>query len=138
MSGPTDFAFLPQPSWLTQPFWDQAAGGVLSRQQCRSCGYNMFPPQFACTTCLGIDLDWVASTGRGRVYSFSVLYIGVDGRRLAEPTILADVDLEEGWHMLTHIVNCPTEEVRCGLRVNVIWRPLSPTLKLPVFAPDTF
>ena len=60
---------------------------------------------------------------------------GPDGSPLPEPKILADVNLEEGWHMMTNIVDCPPEHVACGMAVAVTWQRLSTTINLPVFSP---
>ncbi|WP_340151254.1 Zn-ribbon domain-containing OB-fold protein [uncultured Sneathiella sp.] len=127
--------FIPEPSWLTQPFWDNANKGVLTRQKCKNCGFEFFPPQFACRQCLGTELTWVPSKGRGRIYSFSVLHMAPDGRPLVNPTILADVDLDEGWHMMTNIEDCPVEQLECDMEVSLKWRRLSDLINLPVFSP---
>lgn len=135
MSDTGNQAFIPEPSWLSQPFWDNANNGVLSRQKCAACGFEMFPPQFACRRCLSTTLDWIASSGKGSLYSFVVLHMGADGSPLAQPKILADVDLQEGWHMMTNIVDCPVDRVRCDMAVAVTWQRLSCSINLPVFAP---
>ena len=135
MSGVGSHMFMPEPSWLSQPFWDRANKGILSRQRCVDCQFEMFPPQFACRRCLSTNLEWAASTGLGRLYSFTVLCMAPDGSPLPEPKILADVNLEEGWHMMTNIVDCPPEHVACGMAVAVTWQRLSTTINLPVFSP---
>lgn len=135
MSEAPEFGFVPTPSPLTQSFWDSAAAEVLVRQRCRGCGSNMFPPQFACRTCLSVELEWTASTGFGTLYSFSVLHMSDAGLPLPVPTVLADVNLEEGWHMMTNIVGCSFEDVTIGMPLEVSWRRLSPTINLPVFIP---
>ncbi len=135
MSGGGAPVFLPEPSWLTQPFWDLANKGILSRQRCADCQFEMFPPQFACRQCLSTNLEWMASTGLGRLYSYTILHMAPDGSPLTEPKILADVDLEEGWHMMTNIVDCAPEAVACGMAVAVTWQRLSSAINLPVFSP---
>jgi len=51
MSGRTELS-LPDPTWLTQPFWDAAKEGKLLCQQCDVCKRYFFPPEVACTDCL--------------------------------------------------------------------------------------
>ncbi|MEX0407307.1 OB-fold domain-containing protein [Aquibium sp. LZ166] len=136
MNGSSAGTFVPEPSWLTLPFWEHANRGVLCRQKCASCGYDMFPPQFACRRCLGTDLPWVSSSGRGRIYSFTILDMGTDGRPLPQQKVLADVDLEEGWHMMTNVVGCPPDRVSFGMEVRVVWQRLSDRINLPVFVPE--
>jgi uncharacterized protein len=128
-----DDSFVPTPSWLTQPFWDNAQREVLSVQVCADCQNKIFPPQFACPSCLGTDWEWVPSRGRGTIYSFTEAHLDPIGRRLAEPTLIADVDLDEGWHIMTNIVDASPSDVSIGSAVEVVWRRLSPEINLPLF-----
>jgi uncharacterized OB-fold protein len=124
--------FIPSPSPLTQPFWDAANQGVLVRQRCSECSFDQFPPQFACRHCLSTSLEWVPSSGLGTLYSFSVLQMSDLGLPLDTPTVLADIDLAEGWHLLTNL-DCEVSAVAIGMELQVVWRRLSPEINLPVF-----
>jgi uncharacterized OB-fold protein len=54
------------------------------------------------------------------------------------PYVVAIVDLDEGYRMLTNITNCPPEAVECGQRVEVAWDVvLSDGRRLPTFMPST-
>ena len=126
--------FIPSPSPLSQPFWDAANEGVLVRQRCSMCAFEQLPPQFACRRCLATTLEWVPSSGRGTLYSFSVLHMSDAGLPLDTPTVLADVDLHEGCHLLTNL-DCDLPAVTIGMELQVAWRRLSAEINLPVFRP---
>lgn len=111
----------PEPGSLTAPFWEAATRRELVRPVCRSCGRNFFSPQIACPSCLGEDWEYRSSTGRGRVYSASVVHRS-PGPAFDVPFRLAIVDLDEGWSMLANIVGGPDD--RCppsGTPVEVTW-----------------
>jgi uncharacterized OB-fold protein len=51
------------------------------------------------------------------------------------PYVLAIVDLEEGWTMLSNIVGCVPEAVQIGMSVRVTWLAAGNSMLLPVFEP---
>lgn len=64
----------PTPSPLTQPFWDGTKRGELLVQRCPECGHNVWTPQLACNRCLNESLQWTRVSGRGTIYSFTVMH----------------------------------------------------------------
>ena len=125
---------LPRPTSLSRPHWDGCKAGELRVQRCRECGGFVFIPQPLCTHCQSEALDWVASTGRGTVYSYTVVH-RPPRPAFAVPYVVAIVELEEGWHMLTNLVDCRPEDVRVGMPVEVSFRALSEQITLPYFRP---
>lgn len=122
---------LPMPTPVSAPFWEGCAAGELRVQHCDDCEERFFPPLPACPRCLGDRLRWVASSGRGVVYSYSVVH-RPQVPSLAVPYVVAIVELEEGWRMATNVVDCPPEDVAVGLAVRVSFRRVS-EVTLPFF-----
>ena len=51
------------------------------------------------------------------------------------PYVLAYVDLDEGFRIMTNVVGTPrVEDVKCGMRVKVQWEDYE-EVALPLFAP---
>ena len=125
---------LPRPTALSRPHWDGCREGVLRVQRCRDCGQLVFIPQPLCTRCQSDALDWTESSGRGVVYSYSVVH-RPPRPAFEVPYVVAIVELEEGWHMLTNLVECRPEDVRVGLLVEVAFRRISDEITLPYFRP---
>lgn len=88
---------------LTEEFWAAAARRELVRPVCRDCGRNFFTPQIACPACLSENWTYEPSTGRGRVYSATVVH-KASTPGVAVPFHLGIVDLDEGWSMLSTLV----------------------------------
>jgi uncharacterized protein len=103
-------------SALTDGFWKAAERRELVRPVCRDCGRNFFTPQVACPGCLSENWSYEPSSGRGRVYSATVVHKastpGVD-----VPFHLGIVDLDEGWSMLTTL----DRALPIGAPVEVTW-----------------
>lgn len=124
---------LPEPSELTRPFWEGCRQGELRVQRCDDCGRRFFTPLPACPACLSRNWAWVASSGAGTLYSFTVV------RRPARPDrpvpyVIGLIDLDEGWTMMSNVVDCDPDRLRCGARVAVRFQPLSDEIVLPMFA----
>lgn len=127
---------LPRPTSLSRPHWDGCKEGVLRVQRCRACGQFVFIPQPICTRCQADALEWVASSGRGTVYSHTVVH-RPPRPVFPAPYVVAIIELEEGWHMLSNVVDCRPEDVHVGLPVEVTFRPMSDAISLPYFRPRT-
>ena len=54
---------LPEPTPLSQPYWDALSDGRLTFQHCGKCGHNWLPPRAECPECLGPEWDWQAASG---------------------------------------------------------------------------
>jgi len=126
---------LPRPTELSRPHWDGCRQGELRFQRCRDCGAAVFIPQPVCGGCFGSELVWETSSGRGTVYSHSVVHRPpVPGFEVPYAVIV--VELEEGWFMLSNLVDCEPSNARIGLAVEVCFREASDEITLPCFRPS--
>ena len=113
----------------TKPFWDAAASGTLLLKKCNACGEVHYYPRALCPYCFGDKTEWLAASGRGTIYSYSVM------RRTEVPYVIAYVTLEEGVTMMTNIVDCDPDAVRIGQRVKLSFRPSDGGPPVPMFTP---
>ncbi len=125
---------LPQPTRITQAYWDAAKENRLLIQQCASCGKHQFYPREFCVSCLSEDIKWVPSKGKGRVYTYTVNHRPANAA-LSErvPYVVAAVDLDEGVRMIANIVDKPVDQVKIGSRVEVRFEKLNDEITLPQF-----
>lgn len=121
----------------TKEFWQGAKKGQLLVQHCNDCNTNIFFPKKFCPKCWSANLSWINGSGKGVVYTFSVIRDGVEPKFMGDlPYVLAMVDLEEGIRMTTRIVNCDPEVVEIGMPVTVTFQEISPEFSLPMFQPQ--
>jgi uncharacterized OB-fold protein len=123
---------LPQPTALSQPHWDACREGKLKVQRCSQCKTYVFIPQPCCTNCQSSELAWVESSGRGKVYSFSIVH-RAPRPQFEVPYAVAIIELEEGWHMLSNVLECPMGAVEVDLPVVVKFRKMTDEITLPYF-----
>lgn len=96
-------------------FEDALARGEFTIQQCKDCGRHVFYPRQLCNHCGSSDLKWVAPSGRGTVYSTSVVRRRPDK---GGDYNIALIDLEEGPRMLSRVVDVDPVEVAIGMPVS--------------------
>lgn len=125
---------LPQSTEVTRPFWEAAARRQLIHPRCNGCERAFFPPHLACPHCRVTSWSWVESAGRGEIYSFSVVHRAPQPG-FTPPYVIAVVDLDEGFELMTNIVESASAEVRIGQRVRVAWHEEGDAV-LPMFVPD--
>ena len=87
---------------LTDEFWAATAQHRLVRPVCDDCGRSFFTPRFCCPYCRCERWTYEQSTGRGRIYSGTVVHRGPD-ESWPTPYVLVVVDLDEGWNMLSRL-----------------------------------
>lgn len=83
-------------------------------QRCSGCGAHVFQPRVMCPSCGGEALDWVAPTGRGTVYSTTVIRRRPD--RGGDYNV-ALIDLAEGVRMMSRVEGLAPGAVSIGLPV---------------------
>lgn len=125
---------LPVPTKVSQPYWDGCREGRLRIQRCSACGTHLFYPVYMCHECTSQKLEWIDASGRGTVYSYSVIYRApYAGLSDSGPYTVALVELEEGPIMMSQIVDVAPETVRVGDAVQVEFQRASDEIDLPVF-----
>ncbi len=119
----------------TKPYWDGAKRHELMIQKCKPCNRFYFYPRDFCPTCFSFDTEWVKVSGRGVVYSYTICHRGGPGFEDDAPYNLALVELEEGVRMMSTIVECPGEDLKIGMAVEVVFDDVTDTVTLPRFKP---
>lgn len=125
----------PHPTVFTQPFWEGTRVGELRVQRCNDCEHWRWTPQIACPRCLSESGDWRVTSGRGELYSFTIIRRPVDPSRFGEPYVLAVVQLEEGPYMLTNMVECELDDLEVGMPVAVRFERIDDEFTVYPFAP---
>ena len=127
---------LPTPLPWTSPFWEGCKRHELLIQRCGDCGVNVFYPKLYCPNCLSPNMEWIRSSGRGKVYSFTTIYsYAPTAFADSVPYTVAIVRLEEGVQMMSNVVDCAPDEVRCDMEVRVTFDDVTDDFTLPKFRP---
>ena len=112
-----------------EAFWKAAKEGRFTIPICSACGKAHWYPRAICPFCASDKVEWCAASGKGTIYTYSVM------RRAKEPYAIAYVTLAEGPTMMTNIVNCDFDALRIGDDVTVQFADSENGPPVPVFKP---
>jgi uncharacterized protein len=135
MSGPGSRP-VPAPDAVSAPFWEAARKWSLAVQRCQSCGYYNHPPRSFCDKCLSQTLTFEPVSGRGHIYTFTVMHQrDVAGFENDAPFINVVVELVEQ-PLLLMASNLPIDErdrVTIGAPVEVWFEDRGEATVVPQF-----
>lgn len=129
---------LPAADDLSQPFWEAAKQQQLVIQRCRECGYFNHPPRPACDACQSPQLHFEPVSGRGTIYSFTVMHQpNVAGFEDQIPylNILVELDEQPRLFMVATVPAVAEGKIQIGGRVEVYFEEVSADVTLPQFRP---
>ncbi|MEM2941097.1 MAG: Zn-ribbon domain-containing OB-fold protein [Thermoproteota archaeon] len=92
---------------------------------CENCNSNFFPPRKICPKCRRKGkIKQVEFSGRGKVFSYTIVNIGSRAFEKYAPYIIGLIELEEGPRVISQIVDCKPEDVYIGMEVEACFRKL--------------
>jgi uncharacterized OB-fold protein len=127
---------LPVVTEENRPFWEGCQQGKLLLQQCSECHHYQFYPRLYCMQCSSDSLHWVESSGRGAIYSYTIIHQNKSLQFVHDtPYNVAIVQLDEGPRLLSNIVEIEATELRIDLPVKVMFDRVNEMISLPRFKP---
>lgn len=119
----------PQANAETEAYWKAASEGKLLVKHCTECNQSHHYPRSLCPFCFSDKTEWKECSGKGTLYSYSVM------RRAPVPYAIAYVTLAEGPTMLTNMADCDFDKLKLGQSVKVVFKPSEGGAPLPMFTP---
>jgi uncharacterized OB-fold protein len=92
-------------------YFGKLAEGIFEIPRCQFCSRFHFFPRICCPYCGSQALIWTAPTGRGVVYSTTVI------RKPEGDYTVCLVDLAEGPRLMSRVMGMPVNDVRIGMAV---------------------
>ena len=121
-------------SRAAEPYWEGCRQGELRYQRCTECREVNMKPASTCAACGADALTWERSEGRGRLYSWTVVW-RPQHPSFQVPYAPAIIELDEGFWLMSAMISCDVEDLRADLPVIVEFRPASDDVTLPYFRP---
>lgn len=119
-----------------RPFWNATREGRLALQYCPACQVHVHYPRIACPHCGGDRMEWRTASGRGTIYSYTVVVSNAPSAFTADmPYVVAIIHLDEGVRMLSNVVGCDPDALRCDMPVEVVFERIDDEFTLPKFRP---
>jgi uncharacterized OB-fold protein len=125
---------LPEVNPVTKPFWDHCKAHELWMQFCESCNEWIWYPKAWCPSCGKREsIKWSKMTGKGTVYSYTVIRQVVDNSPAFQsdiPFLIGLIELEEGPRIYSNILE---KESHIGDEVEVVFEDVTGEITLPKF-----
>ncbi len=125
---------LPELEGFAKDFYGYCRAGELRFQRCGECGAWRHVPRELCAECGSWQWSWERSSGRGEVYTWTVV------ERPLHPAFAEDapyactvVEMEEGVRLLSVVDDVAPTELRIGLPVQVFFEAVTDEVSLPKF-----
>jgi len=91
---------------------------------CENCGNKIFPPRDVCPTCEREAKTPFTFSGKGEVYSYSVVHTAPEGYEKFAPYTVALVRLMEGPLVTAQLTDVDADKVSVGMPVEMVTRVL--------------
>lgn len=125
---------LPVVTEENRPFWEGCRQGKLLLQFCDQCQQHQFYPRLYCMHCGSSNVRWVSASGRGVIYSYTVIHQNKSPEFVQDtPYNVVVVQLAEGPRLMSTIVETDLAELRIDLPVTVVFDAVSEVIHLPRF-----
>ena len=118
---------LPHATPKTTPFWEALKAHRIDIQRCDACGHWIFFPRLHCPKCFSQALSWTTVSGEGELVTYTLSRVPTLPELADEtPQKLAVVQLDEGPHVNTTLVDVEEGEIRIGMRVKPVFDDIEP------------
>lgn len=95
-----------------------AEGGKLLGHKCNSCGRLYFPKVQFCFECFGKDLEEIALSRRGKLYTFTTCYY--NSMYLVAPYTIGFVDLTDGVRVFAPLIAVEGKPFELGMDMELV------------------
>ncbi|MGA7677001.1 MAG: Zn-ribbon domain-containing OB-fold protein [Dehalococcoidia bacterium] len=90
--------------------------------KCKQCSTITVPPKIVCGNCASADLDIVELSGKGKIQTFTTVFVPPEGREGECPYVIVLVELDEGPWIMGNLTGIDPNKVTMdimGKRVNM-------------------
>jgi uncharacterized OB-fold protein len=128
---------LPVPTPETAPYWEGCKQHELRLQFCTDCQQHFFYPRIFCPKCLSQSVEWRTVSGKGTLLTYVISARPAPGFENELPYAIAIVQLDEGPHLMSNIVNTEItpQNLKAGMPLEVVFEEVNETITLPKFQP---
>ena len=88
--------------------------------KCRICGEFFFPKRTRCINCFVEEMEEVALSKRGKIYSYTIVHHETPGYSGPLPYAVGAVELPEGIVILSPLTQCAFEKLKIGRDVELV------------------
>jgi hypothetical protein len=124
----------PRPAPESLPYWQAAREHRLALPKCEDCQKFWFPPSRTCPHCLSANFSFQNVSGKGKIFSFVTFHrVYRPAFTNDVPYVVALIELDEGPRLLSNIMGVTHDQVKCEMRVEVVFDDYDEDISIPKF-----
>jgi len=124
----------PRPAPESLPYWQEAREHRLALPKCEDCQKFWFPPSRTCPHCLSTNFSFQNVSGKGKIFSFVTFHrVYRPAFTNDVPYVVALIELEEGPRLLSNVMGVTHDQVKCEMRVEVVFDDYDEDISIPKF-----
>ena len=104
-----------QASFTIEQFYKHINQGKLSGGKCKKCGKVHLPPRPLCDNCYSKEFEWTEIPARGKLLTYTIIYIAPTQFQSLAPYAMGIVQLENGLKLPGMIKGVAQEQIRIGM-----------------------
>ena len=122
---------------MTVPrFWRESKYRYnLIGSECGNCKKNFFPYRTICPDCHRESIGKMKNikfSGQGKIFTYSIVYSSVGIFQKQVPYIISIIELDEGPKITAQIVDADINEIKIGMKVEVVFRKINEDGKIGI------
>ena len=87
--------------------------------RCNKCGSTFVPPRPLCKNCLSTDFTWVHLENRGKLLTYTIIYVAPERFQAMAPYAYGIVEIEKGLWLPGMIRGVENEKIEIGMELEV-------------------
>jgi uncharacterized OB-fold protein len=107
------------PPFTIEQFFKFLKEKKLMAAKCKQCGTMHLPPRPTCTKCYSKELIWTQLETKGRLVTYTVIYIAPEQFQQMAPYAYGIIELENGLRLPGIIKNVELEKLKIGIPLEV-------------------
>lgn len=111
--------YLVDDNFSAKGFYENLAKGELCAPKCKSCQSYVMPPTSVCSKCLSTNLEWVKLSQRGKIISFSEIFVSNKKFQNRTPYVVSIIETEDGVRLPGIIKNTTSAQLKIGDLVSI-------------------
>ena len=108
------------PIGKTSKFWKELEKGRIFTTKCKKCKKINFPPVADCGLCGSSEVDWIELSGKGKILTYTKVFVKPSSFSEEKPYIVAIAELDEGIKVLSWVTGVEIEEISVGKQVRLV------------------
>lgn len=87
--------------------------------RCKACGEVFSPKRLICAHCYEQDMEEIFLSGKGDLYTYTVVRAPVLGYQGPIPFIVGEIELPEGLRIRSILTGCEPERLKIGMAMEI-------------------